>query len=59
MASALMVALQTLQQTVDSLTASRNKVARVTKVADGTWQMESVETPGDPGLGEETSGVPD
>jgi hypothetical protein len=45
MASALMLALQTLQQTVDSLTASRNKVARVTKVGDGTWQMESVETP--------------
>jgi Phage P22-like portal protein len=53
MASALMLALQTLQQTVDSLTASRNKVARVTKVGDGTWQMESVETPAEqPGANE-------
>jgi hypothetical protein len=53
MAAALLVALQTLQQTVDSLTASKNKVARMTKVGDGTWQMESVETPAEqPGADE-------
>lgn len=39
----ILAVLETLQQTIETMAAQRNRAARITKLADGTWQMESVD----------------
>lgn len=43
LSAVVLAMLETLQRTIETMAAQRNRAARITKMADGTWQMESVE----------------